>query len=185
MSISHRVSKTVGSALKSLHAGDEKLASARLANGILPTLQISSDWFEQGASLPPRCSVDGEGLAPPLRWSKPPLDAKSLVLICEDPDAPMPEPYVHWLVYAIPATLEMLDETTLPAVRQGENSKLKTGFTPAAPPPGHGVHHYHFQLFALDTPISLDRGAGRSKLYEAMLGHVVDWGELIGTYKRE
>jgi Raf kinase inhibitor-like YbhB/YbcL family protein len=185
MSIAHRVSKSVGSALKSLHAGDQKLAAAKIANGVLPTLQISSDWFEQGASLPVRCTADGEGLAPPLRWSKPSLETKSLVVICEDPDAPMPEPYVHWLVYAIPPTIETLDTATLSSVRQGENSKLKTGFTPAAPPPGHGIHHYHFQLFALDTSINLDRGAGRGKLFESMVGHVIDWGELIGTYKRE
>lgn len=185
MSISHRVSKSVGSALKSLHAGDDKLASARIANGVMPILQVSSDWFEQGASLPARCTVDGTGIAPPLRWSKPSSDTKSLVLICEDPDAPMPEPYVHWLVYAIPPTMETLDATTLPAVRQGENSKLKTGFMPAAPPPGHGIHHYHFQLFALDAPINLDRGAGRRRLLDAMLGHVIEWGELIGTYQRE
>jgi Raf kinase inhibitor-like YbhB/YbcL family protein len=175
----------VGSVLKTFHAGDEKLAAARLANGVLPTLQVSSEWFEQGASLPIRCTVDGEGIAPPLRFSEPSADTRSLVLVCEDPDAPMPEPYVHWLVYGIPPGVKLLDASTLPAFREGENSKLKVGFTPAAPPPGHGVHHYHFQLFALDTLVTLERGAGRSKLYEAMLGHVIDWGELVGIYRRD
>jgi Raf kinase inhibitor-like YbhB/YbcL family protein len=185
MSISHTVSKSVGAALKTVHAGDDKLASAKVAKGILPTLQVSSEWFENGASLPQRCTVDGEGVAPPLRFSKAPPATKSLVLICEDPDAPMPEPFVHWLVYGIAPELQLLDKTTLSGVRQGENSKLRTGFLPSAPPPGHGVHHYHFQLFALDAPLGLDRGAGRSKLFEAMLGHVIDWGELVGTYQRE
>ena len=57
-------------------------------------------------------------------------------------------------------------------------------FTPAAPPAGHGVHHYHFQVFALDTEIELQDGAGRHTLLEAMRGHVVTWGELVGTYER-
>ncbi len=184
MSISHRIAKTVGSALKSLHAGDDKLAVARMASGILPTLMVSSEWFEQGASLPVRCTADGEGIAPPLRWTKPSADTRSLVLVCEDPDAPMPEPYVHWLVYAIPPDIDTLDSATLSACRQGENSKLQPGYTPAAPPPGHGLHHYHFQLFALDSLITLAWGAGRTKLFEAMLGHVIDWGELVGIYER-
>jgi hypothetical protein len=185
MSISRTISKSAGEVLRTTHAGNEKLASGKLGKGSPPTLRVSSDWFEDGAALPPRFTVDGEGSAPPLRWSRAPSGAKSLVLVCEDPDAPTPEPFVHWLVYGIPPELETLDAGTLARVREGENSKLGTGFIPAAPPVGHGVHHYHFQLFALDTPMNLEEGAGRRKLFEAMRGHVLEWGELVGTYERQ
>jgi len=185
MSISHTVSRSAGEVLRKSRAGNEKLASVKLGRGRPATIRVASDWFDNGSMLPVRCTVDGEGEAPPLRWSGLPSEAKSLVLVCEDPDAPTPEPFVHWLVYDIQPGLEALDMSALARVRQGENSKLRTGFTPAAPPPGHGLHHYHFQLFALDMPVNLEEGAGRSKLFGAMQGRVVAWGEVVGMYQRE
>jgi Raf kinase inhibitor-like YbhB/YbcL family protein len=146
---------------------------------------VSSEWFRDGGSLPGRCTVDGEGVAPPLSWTRPAGGTQAVVLICEDPDAPLPEPFVHWLVYGIPADLQHLDVSTRPRAHEGQNSKLKSGFTPAAPPPGHGLHHYHFQIFALDTRVHLENGVGRGKLLEAMRGHVLQWGELVGIYQRQ
>jgi Raf kinase inhibitor-like YbhB/YbcL family protein len=183
MTLSRRVAQIAGEALAPVRAGVDRLASRRFQLAV-PKLSVTSDWFEDGAPLPARCTVDGEGVPPPLRWSEPPAQTLELVLICEDPDAPLAEPFVHWLVYDIQADVRTLDQASAKHAREGQNSKLKVEFAPAAPPPGHGQHHYHFQLFALDAPLALDRGAGRTKLLDAMEGHVIAYGELVGTFTR-
>jgi phosphatidylethanolamine-binding protein (PEBP) family uncharacterized protein len=90
---------------------------------------------------------------------------------------------VHWIVYGIRASARLLDARTSAARQHGKNSKFGTDFLPIAPPPGHGVHHYHFQVFALDTETEID-GLGRGALVDHMEGHVLAWGELVGTYER-
>jgi Raf kinase inhibitor-like YbhB/YbcL family protein len=105
-------------------------------------------------------------------------------VVVEDPDAPLPEPFVHWIVYGLPANVSSLDASTMAHACEGKNSTMMTGFTPAAPPPGHGLHRYHFQVFALDAHLVLEAGPGRSKLFDAMRGHVLAWGEVVGTYER-
>lgn len=184
MDIRHEISKGVGKAFSTVHAGAEKLARVKLAGNQHPTLSLSSSAFGDGGPLPRSCTADGVGVPPPLAWTAAPAGTRSLVLICEDPDAPKPEPYVHWLVYGIPADVSELTSHGLPRTREGKNSKLHTGFTPAAPPPGHGVHHYHFQLFALDTPVNLPTGASKDELLDAMEGHMIAFGDLVGTYQR-
>ena len=91
---------------------------------------------------------------------------------------------MHWIVYGIPTYARSLDGRTPAIAKQGKNSKLHNGFTPAAPPPGHGLHHYHVQIFALDVPTDLPPGVGRGALVDHMRGHVLAWGELVGTYER-
>jgi Raf kinase inhibitor-like YbhB/YbcL family protein len=172
-----------GEALAAVHAGADKLASARLRQ-IVPKIEVTSPWFADGAPLPARCSADGEGVPPPLAWSEPPPRTRELALVCEDPDAPRSEPFVHWLVYSIPASARSLDTPSVESARQGQNSRFELGFTPAAPPPGPGTHHYHFQLFALDEPLPLEGGAGKNELLDAMEGHVLAYGELVGTFMR-
>ncbi len=166
-----------------MHAGGHKLASAQLRQ-VVPKLDVYSDWFADGAPLPARCSVDGEGEPPPLTWSEPPARTRELALVCEDPDAPKPEPFVHWLVYSIPGDARSLDGASVGSAHQGQNSRHEHGFTPAAPPAGHGTHHYHFELFALDAPLALDDGADKRALLAAMDGHVLAYGELVGTFMR-
>lgn len=183
MKIPPAIKNAAGAALSSVHAGADKLASRQLTiTG--PKLTLTSEWFEDGGALPERASSDGEGVPPPLRWSEPPPETRELVLIVEDPDAPKPEPFVHWLVYDISAEVRSLDEQGAKHAREGRNSLFQTGFTPAAPPPGHGLHHYHFQLFALDAPLALDKAEGRTRLLAHMEGHVIAFGELVGTYER-
>jgi len=173
-----------GAALSSVRAGDEKLLSAYLAPDSLPRITLSSPWFEDGGPLPLQCTIDGEGIAPPLAWSDPPESTRSFVIICEDPDAPAPEPFVHWLVYDLPGDARSFDARDVGQAREGQNSKLAVGFAPAAPPPGHGVHHYHFQLFALDLPLRLGAGEGRRKVRDAMKGHMLAHGEIVGRHER-
>jgi hypothetical protein len=185
MGIAHEAAKTVGRAIGNVHAGVDKLVSRRLAAAMTPRIPVTSTAFADGGALSPSSTVDGDGYPPVLEWSDIPSQAKSIAVVCEDPDAPFPEPFVHWLVYALPPSAQAVDPQAVAAAREGKNSKMTVGFAPAAPPPGHGVHHYHFQVFALDVATSrLAAGLGRGALVEAMSGHVIAWGEVVGTYER-
>jgi Raf kinase inhibitor-like YbhB/YbcL family protein len=185
MGIAHKVEAAVGHTLEHVHAGEDKLASRKAANGILPTIHVRSSAFHAAGPLPVSSTADGEGVPPPLTWEGVPAQARSIAVVCEDPDAPFPEPFVHWMVYGIPATVRALDGSTALPGKDGKNSTLATGFTGAAPPVGHGIHHYHFQVFALDIALDLEPGVGRGKLLDAMKGHVLAFGELVGTYERK
>jgi Raf kinase inhibitor-like YbhB/YbcL family protein len=159
------------------------------------TIAIRSSAFASGAVIPRVYTGDGQDRSPPLEWSQIPLAARELVLICDDPDAPTPQPWVHWLLYGLPPDIHSLPEglpttptlTTPPGARQGRNSWRSgavIGYRGPAPPPGHGVHHYHFRLYALDAPLGLAPGVDRQTLERAMAGHVLDQGDLVGTYSR-
>jgi hypothetical protein len=183
--LGHDIAKLAGKALSSIHAGDETLARARLVTGLSPSITVTSPLFENGATLPRQCTVDGVGVPPALRWTDPPRPAQSFVLLAEDPDAPKSKPFVHWLVYQISGDARSLDRASAQRAEQGENGSSGLGFTPAAPPPGHGLHHYHFQLFALDKGVALDPGASRADVLKAAAGHVIAFGDLVGTYERQ
>jgi Raf kinase inhibitor-like YbhB/YbcL family protein len=184
MGIGHGIAHAVGQALEGARAGNEKLASRYLNLGGLPRLTVESPAFLDGAELPRSASAEGEGEPPKLTWRGAPEGTRSFVVLCEDPDAPAPKPFVHWLVYGIPADAGALGADAVAGARQGKNSVQKTGYTGAAPPVGHGVHHYHFQVFALDVMTELDYGIGRSRLLDTLRDHVLAWGELVGTYER-
>lgn len=171
--------------MQGVRAGAEKLAAHKVADGLAPTIEVRSVAFDADSPLPISCTVDGVGAPPPLSFHGVPEGARSIAVLCEDPDAPFPEPYLHWLVYGLPGVAEDVDAQSQASYRVGQNSKLELGYTPAAPPPGHGVHHYHFQVFALDVPVALEAGAGRSDVLEAIKGHVLAWGEIVGTYERD
>jgi Raf kinase inhibitor-like YbhB/YbcL family protein len=186
MGIGHEIGQTFGHALKDVRARTERIVSRRLAGTMPPRVSVTSPEFAHGESLPVASTVDGVGRAPTVAWSGLPPGTKSVALVCEDPDAPFREPFVHWLAYGIaPGTLSVgPDAASGDAIHFGKNTKHGIGYTPSAPPPGHGVHHYHFQVFALDTPVDLDPGADRATLVARMKDHVVGWGELVGTYER-
>lgn len=156
------------------------------------SIEIRSTAFSAGERVPRRYTGDGEDISPPLTWSGLPDGVKELALICDDPDAPRPEPWVHWVIYKIPAGAAGLPENVAktatlsePAgARQGKNSWNKTGYGGPAPPPGHGTHHYHFKLYALDAPLDLSPGVDKKALLAAMKDRVLAQGELVGTYQR-
>ena len=156
------------------------------------TLTIRSSAFANQARIPKRFTGDGEDVSPELSWSGVPAGAKELALICDDPDAPTPEPWVHWVIYKIPTTATGLRENvpktgsiSEPAgAMQGVNSWGTIGYRGPAPPKGHGVHHYHFKLYAVDTALKGPAGVDKKKLLSAMQGHIVAQGELVGTYER-
>lgn len=154
------------------------------------TLQSSA--FANGAVIPVKYTEDGSNLSPPLTWSAPPPETVELAMIVDDPDAPRPQPWVHWVIYGIPPRATSLAEglaktekLVAPAgVVQGKNSWGRLGYDGPAPPKGHGVHHYHFRLYALDSPIHLGSGATKETVLQAMRGHIRAEAELIGTYQR-
>jgi len=156
------------------------------------SMTIRSDAFDDGRAIPRRYGEDGEDVSPPLTWSGQPEGTRELALIVDDPDAPTPEPWVHWVLYKVPADVQALPEglpqtptlTTPPGALQGKNSWGGTGYRGPAPPRGHGVHHYHFRLYALDTPLQAARGLDKGGLLRAMQGHILAQAELIGTYER-
>ena len=185
MDIVHEVTVAAGHAIHGIRAGNEKLAVHKLTQGVVPEISVHSVAFEPGAALPISCTVDGVGAPPAISFDGVPEAAKSVVVLCEDPDAPQLEPFVHWLVYGIPGSAGSVDAQTQKEYLIGTNGKSEVGYTPAAPPPGHGLHHYHFQVFALSVPLDLTAGADREALLEAMTGHVLSWGEIVGTYERD
>jgi hypothetical protein len=143
---------------------------------------------------PPQTPGQGDDVSPALNWSALPDGTKELALICDDPDAPSPQPWVHWVIYKIPPAAGGLREalprsaqlTQPTGALQGKNSwpSDNIGYRGPLPPPGHGLHHYHFKLFALDAALDLKPGMDKATLLKAMQGHILAQAELIGTYQR-
>lgn len=147
-------------------------------------IQVSSSAFELGGAIPERHTGEGENVSPALRWSGIPEGTREIALICDDPDAPMPRPFVHWVVYKIPGDREGLPEGDARGALEGTNDFGRTGYGGPMPPRGHGVHHYHFKVYALDTELEAAAGWTKDRLLEAMEGHVLAEGELVGTHER-
>lgn len=156
------------------------------------TIMLTSSAFETSSPIPAQHTADGTDLSPPLQWSGVPGEAKEMAMIVDDPDAPREHPFVHWVIYGIPADAQELSEA-VPKERevagpvgatQGVNDFGKLGYGGPAPPEGHGVHHYHFKLYALNENLSLAPGLTKPQLLEAIEGKIIDQGELIGTYAR-
>jgi hypothetical protein len=190
MSVVDKVSKLAGHLIRPLRAGDNKLAGASEAKHEgFAGLRVATSSFVEGHPIPDRHAGE-HGVAPELHWSGVPAEAKEVVVLCEDPDAPMPKPFVHWAVYGLSPDSRSLPEGLTPettpgaGAHQGKNSTGKAGFMGPKPPPGHGVHHYHFQVFALDARLGLGDGVDRDALVAAMQGRVIASGEVIGTYER-
>jgi len=177
----------LGKALRGVRAGHGKLAIARLGEeNVLGRggFALRSAAFENGGELDPSFTADEEdSVAPPLEWTAPPTGTQELVLIVEDPDAPSPKPFCHWLVWSLPPQKGQLLEGETPP-RVGKNSFGNSEWLLPDPPTGHGPHDYVFQLFALDLPLTLMPGATREELLDAMEGHVIAATLLTGTYAR-
>lgn len=177
----------LGKALKNVRAGHAKLAIAKLGEDNTigrGGFDLTSPAFRNGDELDPCFTADEEdAVAPPLEWTAPPAGTQELAIVVEDPDAPGSEPFCHWLVWGIKPQKGVLLEGETPP-RVGKNSFQNSEWLLPDPPKGHGPHDYVFQLFALDLPLTLMPGAGRSELISAMEGHVLATAILTGTYGR-
>ena len=148
-------------------------------------IEVSSPVFDQGGAIPAKHTGEGHDLSPALNWYGLPEGTREIALVCEDPDAPRPEPWVHWVLYKIPANHTGVPEGDTEGALEGENDFGRRGYGGPMLPKGHGVHHYHFRVYDLDTGLEATAGLTKDQLLEAMEGHVLDEGELVGTYERE
>ena len=147
-------------------------------------LQIGSPAFTALEPIPKRYTIDGENISPPVEWSGLPSGTQQLVLICHDPDAPLVRGFTHWTIYNIPSTVAGLAEAGGSKFTQGKNSTDNLGYTEAAPPNGHGLHHYYFWLYALDKELDLKPGLNREQILDAIADRVIEQARLVGVYQR-
>jgi len=154
-------------------------------------MEIESPAFAAHAEIPTLYTCEGEDRSPPLAWRDGPGGVSSLALIVDDPDAPDPaapqRTWVHWVLFDIPPEARGLPEgvarDALPAgTREGRNDWNRTGYGGPCPPIGR--HRYFFKLYALDTDLTGLSTASKADVERAMKGHVIDSGELVGTYEK-
>ncbi len=150
-------------------------------------LKVTSSAIGADGRISLRNSAYGADLSPAMSWTPAP-GVKTYAIVLQDPDAGAPPPFIHWLIWNIPAQVRSLPEHVPSDARpvapagaaQGRNGFGSIGYR--GPKPPSGVHHYHLIVFALDAPLSLSPGADGKALAEAMRGHVVASGEVVGTY---
>lgn len=151
-------------------------------------IPISSDAFAEGERIPVQFSCNGENVSPPLSWGDPLAGTESLAVICDDPDAPSGL-FTHWVLVNIPPDSRglprgvkktpVLDDSSI----HGANSYGKLEYSGPCPPPGR-PHRYYFRIYALDIPLKLRSPADRRAVDNAMKGHILAEGELLGIFSR-
>ncbi len=147
------------------------------------TFQITSTAFKEMQTIPKKYSCEGEQVNPPLLISNVPQDAKSLALIMDDKDATRGV-FIHWVAFNLPPNTKEIKEGVLPQGSvQGNNSAGKAGYVGPCPPPGK-IHHYAFYLYALNTLLSLEVGASKEEVEQALAGHIIAQAKLTGIFER-
>jgi len=155
----------------------------------IPSLNVSSAAFGEGAPIPVMYTCDGANVSPPLAWGAVPAGTAGIALVVSDPDAPRGT-FIHWVAYNIlPGTREIPagapGKTALPAGSvQGTNDFGRPAYGGPCPPPGK-AHHYHFTIYALDAPLALSGNRDAKALTQAVAGHILARGELVGIYQRK
>jgi Raf kinase inhibitor-like YbhB/YbcL family protein len=146
----------------------------------IQNIKVFSSAFAANVSIPGKYTCDGTNVNPPLEFEGIPEDAESLVLIVDDPDAPM-KTFTHWIVWNIEPVAK-IEEDSIPGV-EGRNDFKKIGYGGPCPP--SGTHRYFFRVYALDRQLELKAGAGRKELEKEMVGHIIAEGELMGKYSKK
>jgi Raf kinase inhibitor-like YbhB/YbcL family protein len=152
-------------------------------------MQLCSHAFPDGTTIPAKYTCDGNDISPPLEWSAPPTDARSFVLLCEDPDAPGGT-WHHWAAYDIPADLTSLPEGAAQRpwqrdFKQAVNDFERSGYGGPCPPRDHGLHHYHFRLLALSIQhLGIGKDPSCNDIEREARKHVLTEATLIGVYER-
>ena len=157
---------------------------AAMENATLAKLQLTSDAFRAGQPIPTQFTCDGADQTPTLHWGDPPAGTMSFALVIDDPDAPSGT-FRHWGIFDIPASARSIGGGQKIGTEVA-NDFGKPGYGGPCPPRGHGPHHYHFKLFALDTEtLDVPAGAKVADVENAARKHALAEGELIGTYERK
>ncbi len=165
------------------------LVAGCLEGGEKMSLKVSSV-FGENEFIPSKYTCEGADISPPLKLSGLSDEAVSIAIIVDDPDAPIGT-FTHWVAWNIPPTSEIPEgipkekvvESPIKMV-QGRNDFGRIGYNGPCPPRGHGVHHYHFKVYILDTSLNLKPGATKKDLERAMEGHIIQFGEFVGLYER-
>lgn len=148
-------------------------------------MQITSSAFENNETLPSKYTCDGENINPPLSISGTPENAKSLVLISDDPDAPAGT-WTHWTVWNIDPKTAEVSENSVPANSvEGTTSFDETGYGSPCPPKGTGTHRYVFKIYAIDKLLDLPTSLKAEELYKTIEPSIIDKAEIIGLYSRQ
>lgn len=154
---------------------------------------LTSPSFENNGYIPQKFTCDGfdklttggGNINPELQIQNVPAEAKSLALILHDPDAPIAGGFTHWLVWNIAPDTAAIKEGNVPAGSiEGKNDAKRSGYTRPCPPVGHGVHHYHFKLYALDSVLNLVADSSKEELESEINKHLLESAELVGLYQR-
>jgi Raf kinase inhibitor-like YbhB/YbcL family protein len=150
------------------------------------TVSLSSAAFLDGGAIPEKYTCQGEDISPPLSWGELPAGTRSLALIVDDLDTS--SKFTHWVIFNMPSDIRELPESVsgrsvMSGVLEGKNDFGKVGYGGPCPPSGK-AHRYRFALYALDITINLEAGASKGQLLDAVKGHILAQGELIGTYQR-
>lgn len=150
---------------------------------------VSSPAFGHGRTIPRRYARDADNVSPPLEWHDPPTDTRSFALVVDDPDAPRGM-FRHWAVYDIPPQERQLREGAGSApqgagLHMARNDFGNPHYDGPQPPLGHGVHHYHFRVFALDVPkLNVPPSASAADVERAAQSHATAEAEIVGTFER-
>ncbi|HEY8509526.1 MAG TPA: YbhB/YbcL family Raf kinase inhibitor-like protein [Steroidobacteraceae bacterium] len=153
------------------------------------TLTVTAPAFRQGQKIPRQYSRDGGNVSPLIEWRGVPVGTRSLALVVEDPDAPRGT-FRHWAVYDIPPDAGRIPEGAgsreqRNGLKMGVNDFGHARYDGPQPPPGHGTHHYHFRLFALDVPeLDVPAGCSAREVLEAARAHSIAEAEVMGTFER-
>ncbi len=162
-------------------------ANRKTDGGKKMEIKVTSSAFEDGGLIPAEYTCDGSDISPPLQWDGVSQEANSIALICDDPDAPMGT-FVHWVIFGLPADTKELaknippDKTLPNGAKQGTTDFGRIGYGGPCPP--SGTHRYFFKIYALDTRIDLVSVVDKPALLEAMEGHIIAQGQIVGKYKR-
>jgi Raf kinase inhibitor-like YbhB/YbcL family protein len=160
------------------------------------TMTLTTTAFADGSVIPNKYTQAGEQVSPALSWTGAPDSAKSFVLIMHDIDVasgPAGEDVLHWLAWNIPGNATSLPEG-VPQGPEAANGMRQISVSgpyyrgPGAPATGP-LHHYVFELYALDTMIDVPAvgqspSATRAAVVAAMHGHIRGKGVLVGLFKR-
>jgi len=182
-----RVWKAISFLLALVLAGAGGAAAKKAQSKKTPktTLRMDTSSFPKGGKIPDKYTCKGQNISPEISWKGLPPGTQSLVLICDDPDAPT-QTWVHWVMYNIPANVYELTEA-FPAddkmpngILQGVNDFNKIGYGGPCPP--SGMHRYYFKLYALDRFLEMAAGAGKDQVLKALKGHQLGFTQIMGLY---
>jgi Raf kinase inhibitor-like YbhB/YbcL family protein len=184
------IARIIGRLLRGVHAGEKHLLWNHAALADAPqTISLMSPAFAPAGPIPRRHAGQGVGqnISPALAWDGVPLDAAELVLVVEDPGAPLPRPFVHWIVTGIaPASRSLVEgvPSAIGGLWFGRNSFGRSDYAGPRALPGHGAHDYVFQMVALNRALGFEAPPSRAELAHALPGAVIARGRLTGTFER-